>query len=133
MNGTGAMIQEEVLAKEFVNIVNRSFPKAGEAIQHCFVKVIAAPLKKMDKTVWYVGVYCPGDRLETVKRQKKQLREVALYMGLLEVVFLNATRLVRDPHSHLKESDPRFWLELQWIATEHTEYPVDPPLTSQDL
>jgi hypothetical protein len=129
MNGTGAMIQEEVLAKEFVNIVDRSFPKAGEAIQHCYVKVITAPLKKMEKTVRYVGVYCSGDRLETVKRQKRQLREVALYMGLLEVVFLNATRLVRDPASHLKQSDPRFWLELQWVATEH----IDPSLPSQDL
>lgn len=123
------MIQEEVLAKEFINIVNRSFPKAGEAIRHCYVKIITAPLKPMEKTVRYVGIYCSSDRLEAVKRQKNQLREVALYMGLLEVVCLNATRLVRDPASHLKQSDPRFWLELHWIATAQ----VNSSLPSQDL
>jgi hypothetical protein len=129
MNGTGAMIQEEVLAKEFITIVHHSFPKASEAIRHCYVKVITAPLKQLGKTVRYVGIYCSNDRLEAVKQQKNQLREVAIYMGLLEVVCLNATRLVQDPASHLKQSDPCFWLELQWVATEHTK----PPFSSEEL
>jgi hypothetical protein len=123
------MIQEEVLAREFINIVNHSFPKAGEVIRHCYVKVITAPLKQPGKTVRYVGIYCSTDRLKAVKQQKSQLREVAIYMGLMEVVCLNATRLVRDPASHLKQSDPRFWLELQWVATEQ----IDPPLPPQHL
>jgi hypothetical protein len=39
-------------------------------------------------------------------------------MGLAEVVFLNANRLVKDPLSKIKEQDFRFWLELCWIAKE---------------
>ena len=39
-------------------------------------------------------------------------------MGLVEVVFLNANHLVKDPYSKIKQQDFRFWLELCWLANE---------------
>ncbi|CCH68192.1 hypothetical protein RINTHH_20370 [Richelia intracellularis HH01] len=44
------------------------------------------------------------------------LREIAESMGLVQVVLLNATRLLRDPMSKLKQADPRLWLELHLLA-----------------
>ncbi|MHC5934704.1 hypothetical protein [Nostoc sp.] len=46
------------------------------------------------------------------------LREVAEYAGLIEVICLNATHLLRDPISKVKQTDPRLWLELQWLAIQ---------------
>ena len=37
-------------------------------------------------------------------------------MGLVQVVFRNASRLLRDPMSKIKQSDPRMWLDLQWVS-----------------
>jgi hypothetical protein len=47
--------------------------------------------------------------------QRYALREIAENMGLVEVVCINATRLLRAPMSNLKDADPRFWLELHLL------------------
>ncbi|NET53067.1 MAG: hypothetical protein F6K09_31695 [Merismopedia sp. SIO2A8] len=49
---------------------------------------------------------------------KSAYREIAQNMGLSEVVCMNATRLVRDPMSKLRQEDQRLWLELQWIVSQ---------------
>jgi hypothetical protein len=51
-----------------------------------------------------------------IQAKKEILRELAENMGLIQVVCLNAKRLLRDPMSKLKQSEPRLWLELQLVA-----------------
>ncbi|WP_242032761.1 hypothetical protein [Oscillatoria sp. FACHB-1406] len=48
--------------------------------------------------------------------KQNALKDIAENMGLVEVIFLNANRIIRDPLSRLKQDDFRFWLELHWIA-----------------
>jgi hypothetical protein len=52
-----------------------------------------------------------------VQAQKEILREIADNMGLVQVVCINAKPILRDPMSKLKKTNPRLWLELQWVAT----------------
>lgn len=112
------MITEEHLAKEFTTVVENFYPKAGKLLRDCHVKVINSYWGRPPQRLQYIGLYCPNTLIANVEAQKDVLREVAENMGLAEVVCLNATRLLRDPMSKIKHSDPRFWLELQWIAMQ---------------
>ncbi len=111
------MISEDILAKEFLRVVQKYYPKAGELLDGCYVKVITNYWGRPPKRLRYIGIYCSEEIMPHVQAQKEILREVAENMGLVQVVFLNASRLVRDPLSKIKQADPRLWLDLQWIAT----------------
>jgi hypothetical protein len=111
------MITEEHLAKEFTTVVALFYPNAGELLHHCYVKVINSYWGRPPRRLQYIGIYCSDEMIAAVQAQKDVLREVAQNMGLVEVVCLNATRLLRDPMSKLKQVEPRIWLELLWIAT----------------
>ena len=110
------MITEENLAKEFTTVVEHFYPKAGELLRHCYVKAIKSYWGRPPKPLQYIGIYCSEEMLASVAAQKDVLRKVAEHMGLVDVVCVNATPLLRDPLSKLKQTDPRFWLELHWIA-----------------
>ncbi|PPS44878.1 hypothetical protein [Chroococcidiopsis sp. TS-821] len=112
------MISDEYLAREFTTVVSRVYPKTGELLRHCYVKVINSYWGKPPRRLQYVGIYCSERMIKAVQTQKDVLTEVAKDMGLVEVVCLNATRLLRDPMSKLKRTAPRFWLELYWVATQ---------------
>ncbi len=112
------MITEEDLAKEFTTVVDLFYPQAGELLHYCYVKVINSYWGRPPRRLQYVGIYCPREILTSLAAHKDVLREIAQNMGLAEVVCLNATRLVRDPMSNLKQANSRFWLELLWIATQ---------------
>jgi hypothetical protein len=116
------MIQEEQLVQEFVTAIEQLHPQAGELLGQCYVKVITSYWGRPPRQLQYIGIYCPESVLEAVQAQKAALRETAKFMGLVEVVCLNATRLLRDPMSKLKQADPRFWLELYWVATHKRGY-----------
>ena len=112
------MISREQLAQEYINIVNNYYPIAGRLLRHCFVKILKLNANRTNKYSYYLGIYYPepiGDRL---LEQQDVFRDAAENMGLVEVVFLNANHLVRDPYSKIKQQDFRFWLELSWIANE---------------
>jgi hypothetical protein len=111
-----AMLTEEHIAKEFTTIVKYVYPKAGHLLSYCYVKVINSYWGRPPKRLQYIGIYCSNEMISSVLEERDVLREVAENMGLVEVVCINATRLVRDPMSKLKHTDPRLWLELQWIA-----------------
>lgn len=115
------MIDDQLLAREYVSVAQRFYPKAGKVLSYCYVRIISSHLRNSAKRLRYVGIYCASDRLTEVDAQKDVLREIATNMGLVDVVCMNATRLIRDPMSKLKRDDPRFWLELHWVATEMTE------------
>ncbi|GAB1539159.1 hypothetical protein NUACC21_18240 [Scytonema sp. NUACC21] len=111
------MISEDILAQEFLRVVNHYYPKVGELLDGCYVKVISTYWGRPPKRLLYLGIYCSEDIMHHVQSQKEILREVAENMGLVQVVFLNATRLLRDPMSKLKDAHPRLWLDLHWVST----------------
>jgi hypothetical protein len=110
------MISEDIQAKEFIRVVNHYYPKAGELLDGCYVKVISCYWGRPPKLLQYIGIYCSDEIITCMQAQKDVLREVADNMGLVQVVFLNATRLLRDPMSKLKQAHPRLWLDLHWVA-----------------
>ncbi|MBD2386482.1 hypothetical protein [Cylindrospermum sp. FACHB-282] len=114
---SGQMIAEDILAKEFTKVVNHYYPKTGELLDGCYVKVITCFWGRPAKRFQYIGIYCSADMIPHVLAHKHILREVADNMGLIQVVCMNAKRLLRDPMSKLKQSEPRLWLELQLVAT----------------
>jgi hypothetical protein len=111
------MITEDILAKEFIRVVENYYPQLGELLDGCYVKVITCYWGRPPKRLQYIGIYCSAEILTYVQAKKDVLREVADNMGLVQVVFLNASRLLRDPMSKLKQAHPRLWLDLHWVAT----------------
>lgn len=110
--------KQEIL-EEFTKIIDKLFPEIGNLLHQCHVKVIESFWGKDDiHFLPYLGIYCPSALLPEVEAKKDILKKVADHVGLVEVVCMNATRLVRDPRSRLKESHPHLWLELQWIVTQ---------------
>ncbi|GAA6615158.1 hypothetical protein [Scytonema sp. NUACC26] len=118
---TNSSWYEQELIGEFITIVNQSFPEVRTLLKYCSVQLV--------RSFWgqshthflpYIAIYCPNNVFLAVKAQISVLRQVAKYMGLAEVVCLNATRLLQDPKSRLKHDNPQLWLELQWITSEST-------------
>jgi hypothetical protein len=100
------MLDPETLSEEFVEIATKYYPDSREILEICYVKILECDL----------GIYYPEGKLYQVQKQQEIFKEIADNMGLMEVVYLNASRLVRDPLSRLKHENPRLWLELYWIA-----------------
>ncbi|MCC5635656.1 hypothetical protein LC593_07285 [Nostoc sp. CHAB 5844] len=111
------MITEDIIAKEFIRIVSEYYPKVGELLDGCHVKVITCFWGRPARRLQYIGIYCSEEMLPYVREQQRILRDIADNMGLVQVVCMNAKRLIRDPKSKLKDTDPRLWLELQMVAT----------------
>jgi hypothetical protein len=110
------MITEDILAQEFIRVVNDYYPTVGKLLDNCHVKVITSFWGRPAKRFKYIGIYCREDMMPDVQTHKEILKELAENMGLIQVVLLNAKRLLRDPMSKLKQSEPRLWLELQLLA-----------------
>ncbi len=122
------MITEEDLAQQFNVIIEYTHPSVWQLLRHCYVKVInphqysrRACIKAEISHVPYLGIYCPDRLIGDVIAKKNLLREVAEYLGLLEIVCLNANNLVRDRLSNLKDIYPQLWLDLLWIVTQEQE------------
>ncbi|WP_231866951.1 MULTISPECIES: hypothetical protein [unclassified Anabaena] len=111
-----AMIAEDILAKEFTRVVNQYYPKVGELLDGCHVKVITCFWGRPVRRLQYIGIYCSDEMLPHVQAHKEILRELAENMGLVQVVCMNAKRLLRDPLSKLKDNDPRLWLDLHMVT-----------------
>ena len=112
------MIEREQLAQEYISIVKNYYPVAQKNLGCCLVKTLNLNAQNIYKNLYYLGIYYPeqiGDRL---LEQQDILKESAENIGLVEVVFVNANHLVKDPLSKIKQQDFRFWLELCWIADE---------------
>ncbi|MFM7560824.1 hypothetical protein [Cylindrospermopsis raciborskii] len=110
------MITEDILAQEFARIVDHYYPDLGEILAICHVKVVTSFWGRPPKRFQYVAIYCPGNVMPLVQSQRAILREMAENMGLIQVVCMNAKRLLRDPLSNLKHSQPRLWLDLHLVS-----------------
>lgn len=110
---------EKELIEEFTTIINHSFPQVGELVKCCHVKLIQSFWGRQSlHFLPYIAIYCPNSMMTAVKGQIAVFREVAKYVGVVEVVCLNATYLLHDPMSKIKQDNPRLWLELYWIVTQ---------------
>ncbi|MDJ0531263.1 MAG: hypothetical protein QNJ70_01995 [Xenococcaceae cyanobacterium MO_207.B15] len=112
------MISREQLAQEYINIINNYYPVAGRLLRHCLVKILKLNADRTNKHSYYLGIYYPDKIGSRLLALQDLFKDAAENLGLVEVVFLNANHLVRDPRSKIKEQDFRFWLELCWIANE---------------
>jgi hypothetical protein len=112
------MISQERLAREFTQVIDRIYPKTGKLLHKCYVKVVEFYLRRLRKRYYYITIYCPEYLSSSLQLHKHLLKEVAENMGLIDVVFVNATRLLRDPMSKIKQEDARFWLELHWLVSQ---------------
>ncbi|MFB2939285.1 hypothetical protein ACE1B6_28870 [Aerosakkonemataceae cyanobacterium BLCC-F154] len=110
------MISEEYLAHEFAKVVDRINPKVGKLLQSCYVKVAEFSVKRLRKRFYYITIYCPDNVIIELQSEKNLLKDIAENMGLIDVTCLNATKLLHDPLSRLKEDHPHLWMELYWIA-----------------
>lgn len=110
------MITEDILAQEFKRVINLYYPKVGQLLEGCHVKVITCSWGRPARRLQYIGIYCTEPMMPYIQAHKELLREIADNMGLVQVVCMNAKRLLHDPLSKLRNSDPRLWLELQLIA-----------------
>jgi hypothetical protein len=111
------MISEDILVQEFLRVVNHYYPRVGELLNGCYVKVISSYWGRPPKRLQYIGIYCSKEMMPYVQHHKEILRDIAENMGLVQVVILNATRLLQDPMSKIKQTDPRLWLDLQLLRT----------------
>ncbi|BAY66397.1 hypothetical protein NIES22_65360 [Calothrix brevissima NIES-22] len=112
------MITSEALAFQFTVIIEEAHPQVWELLRHCYIKVINHDLTGARfPHPPYIGIYCPDKYMAAVVAQKNLLKEVAKFMGLVDVVCFNANNLLRDPLSNLKENYPQLWLDLLWIST----------------
>ncbi|ACK65844.1 conserved hypothetical protein [Rippkaea orientalis PCC 8801] len=111
------MIREK-LVEEYIYLVNKYYPHIGYLLSYCYLTVIDGWSKKQERSYHYLGIYYAAQTGRSILLYQNELKELAENLGLFEVIFLNATRIVRDPLSNLKTQNPRLWLELYWIATK---------------
>ncbi|GAB4224977.1 MAG: hypothetical protein Kow0049_01830 [Stanieria sp.] len=112
------MISSEQIKEEYLSIINDYYPDTSRLLVHCYVKVLQFYLVGTNKNYYYLGIYYPENLGEKLIARQSIFREIAANMGLIEVVMINANRLVRDPFSKFRQEYPRFWLELTLIASQ---------------
>ena len=112
------MISREQLAQEYIKIINNYYPVVGHLLRHCVVKILQFNTKYSQIKYYYLGIYYPQKIGADLLEQQDIFKDAAENMGLIEVIFLNANNIVKDPHSQIKNYDFRFWLELCWIAQD---------------
>ena len=64
------MISEETLVKEFIRVVNHYYPRVGELLDDCYVKVITCYWGRPSKRLQYIGIYCSNEQMPYVQVQK---------------------------------------------------------------
>ncbi|GAA6614814.1 hypothetical protein [Scytonema sp. NUACC26] len=109
---------EKESIEEFITIIDRSFPEVKELLNHCYVKLIQSFCgQESSYFLPYIAIYSPNNMIAAVKAQMPVFKIVAKYVGIFEVVCINATCLLHHPMSKLKQDNPHLWLELHWITT----------------
>lgn len=109
------MLSEPLLVQEFTNLVRRTYPQHAKLLRHCYIKLVTVHWGQPPSRLDYLAIYCPGTMINSISEQQSAWSHISHYMGLAEPSCINATRLLRDPKSKLKQEAPRFWLELHWL------------------
>ncbi|MEM7757577.1 MAG: hypothetical protein AAF298_05540 [Cyanobacteria bacterium P01_A01_bin.40] len=136
------MISRQKLAQEYIKIINNYYPVASRLLNQCLVKVLAfnsdykvrvsgnaasqaaystpARRHRSHQIHYYLAIYYPEPIGKLVLEQQPIFHDAAENMGLMEVIFLNANNLTKDPHSKIRQQDFRFWIELCWLVNTKT-------------
>ena len=114
------MLTEAHLTQEFTKLVERTYPQVSDLLRQSHLKLVTVWWGKPRKRLDYIAIYCSDALFQAVIAHKEAYRSISRYMGLAEPVCINATRLLRDPMSRLKEDAPRFWLELHCLLPSHS-------------
>ena len=128
------MLTEEVLVQKFTTIAQGRCPRLGELLQYCHVELINSYWGYPPKLIRHFVVYYPNMLSASVNAYQDIFRGVAQDLGILDAVCINATRIIRDRSSRLKEKNPVLWLELQWVAvpTKKGNWYLDQDLPHSD-
>jgi len=110
------MLTEEVLVQKFTAVVKGRCPELSGVLQYCHVELVNSYWGHPPKLIQHFVVYYPNMLFASVNAYKDIFRGVARDMGISSAVCMNATHIVRDPKSTLKQKNPILWLELLWIA-----------------
>lgn len=128
------MLTEEVLVQKFTTIAQGRCPRLGELLQYCHVELVNSYWGYPPKLIRHFVVYYPNMLSASVNAYQDIFRGVAQDLGILDAVCINATRIIRDRASRLKEKNPILWLELQWVAvpTKKGNWYLDQDLPHSD-
>ncbi|MDJ0658353.1 MAG: hypothetical protein QNJ42_02570 [Crocosphaera sp.] len=116
------MVIREKLVQEYRNLVNSCHPYINSLLNNCYIKIIDGCLNPVSPPYYYLGIYYAGRQGKEITLYLNELRKIAKTFGMVDVVFINAKRIIRDPLSRLKKENPRLWLELYWICSKVTTY-----------
>ncbi|MDJ0600712.1 MAG: hypothetical protein QNJ37_17935 [Crocosphaera sp.] len=114
------MVIREKLVQEYRNLVNYSYPYINSLLNNCYIKIIDGCLNPVSPPYYYLGIYYGGKQEKEIILYQNELKKIAKTFGMIDVVFMNAKRIIRDPLSPLKKENPRLWLELYWISSKVT-------------
>lgn len=110
------MLSEQILIQKFAAVSEERCPQLGELLNYCHVELVNSHWGQPAKLMRYFVVYYPNMLFASISDARETLRLVAQDLGISDAVCMNATRVIRDPKSTLKQKDPVLWLELLWIA-----------------
>ncbi len=110
------MLTEEVLVQKFISVAKERCPKLGELLQYCHVELVNSYWGCPSKLIQHFAVYSPNLLFACINDYKDLLRGTARDLGISDAVCMNATRIIRDPASTLKERNPILWLELHYVS-----------------
>lgn len=115
------MLTEEILVEKFTTVFKERRPELAGLLGCCHVELVNAYWGKPAKLTQYFVVYSPTYLFASVNAYKDILRDIAKDLGISEAICMNATRIISDRASTLKQKNPILWLELQWVATLYLE------------
>ncbi|MBW4633177.1 MAG: hypothetical protein KME30_15150 [Iphinoe sp. HA4291-MV1] len=116
------MLTEEILVQKFTTILNERCPELGGLLEYSHVELVNSYWGKPPKLSQHFVVYSPDQLFASVNAYKDIFRSVAKNLGISEAICMNATRILRDPASTLKQKNPILWLELLWVVTLFLEW-----------
>jgi hypothetical protein len=128
------MLTEEVLVQKFITAVEENCPQLAELLHYCHVELVNSYWGSPPKLIQHFVVYYPNLLSASLNAYKDILKEFASSLGISNAICMNATRIIRDPASTLKQRDPVLWLELQWVAvpTKKGNSRIDQDLLNSD-
>ncbi|MBW4628722.1 MAG: hypothetical protein KME49_25210 [Brasilonema octagenarum HA4186-MV1] len=116
------MLTEEILVQKFTAVLNERCPELAGLLEYCHVELVNSYWGNPPKLSQYFVVYSSDQLFDSINAYKDIFRGIAKNLGISETICMNATRILRDPASTLKQKNPILWLELQWIVTQLLEW-----------
>jgi len=110
------MLSEQFLVQRFTAIFVENSPHFSELLKCCHIELVNSYWGQPGRLIQYFVVYYPNLLSAAINAAKEPLQVAARSIGIADAVCMNATKIIRDPKSTLKQKDPVLWLELLWIA-----------------